>query len=161
MRSWVSASEEETLAVGAALAEELRPDGTLLLSGELGSGKTVLARGVAGALGVPPRAVVSPTFTLIAEHQGEGGRFVHVDLYRLEPGELSRLGLEELLAGEGVKVVEWAERLPFEVRGAISLELSRQPGGGRRIEEVAVPASPRQAAPRNPFQRDQRREDLP
>lgn len=137
-----SASEEETLAAGAALAAELAPDGILLLSGELGSGKTVLARGVARGLGIEPREVQSPTFNLIREHRGSGGILVHVDLYRLEPEETAALGLEELLAGPGVKVVEWAERLPFAVssslRGALWLRLSRRLDGGRDIEEVSA-----------------------
>ena len=129
--------EEETRALGRDLAKELLPDGVLLLSGELGSGKTVLARGIGEGLGLDPREVQSPTFTLIREHQGSGGRLVHVDLYRLEPAEAAALGLEELLAGPGVKVVEWAERLPFAVPRARALRLDRTPDGeGREIVET-------------------------
>ena len=133
--SWTTRSEEETRDLGASLAEELAPDGVLLLSGDLGSGKTVLAQGIARGLGIGPREVQSPTFTLIREHQGSGGRLVHVDLYRLDPSEVPALGLEELLAGRGVKVVEWAERLPFEVPGSRSIRLRRLPEGGREITE--------------------------
>jgi tRNA A37 threonylcarbamoyladenosine biosynthesis protein TsaE len=61
---------------------------------------------------------------------------VHVDLYRLEPEQAAALGLEELLAGPGVKVVEWAERLPERLLGALRLELRRAEGGGREIREV-------------------------
>jgi tRNA threonylcarbamoyladenosine biosynthesis protein TsaE len=137
VRAWRTASEEETQRLGRALGEELMPAGVLLLSGELGSGKTVLARGVAQALGIDPRRVQSPTFTLIAEHEGARGRLVHVDLYRLDPGEISSLGLEELLAGPGVKVVEWAERLPWPVPGAVHLALVRIAGDeGREIREL-------------------------
>ena len=114
----------------------MQPDGVLLLSGDLGAGKTVLARGIGEALGLDPREVQSPTFTLIREHRGSGGRLVHVDLYRLEPEQTGALGLEELLAGPGVKVVEWAERLPFAVPGARTLRLARVEGGeGREITE--------------------------
>ena len=134
-KSWHTRSEGETRALGLTLARELAPDGILLLSGELGSGKTVLARGIGEGLGVDPREVQSPTFTLIREHQGSGGRMVHVDLYRLDPGEVEALGLEELLAGPGVKVVEWAERLPFAVPGARWLRLRRLDGEGREITE--------------------------
>ena len=123
MRRWTTTSEEETLALGRALAGELAPDGVLLLLGELGSGKTVLARGIGQGLGIDPREVQSPTFSLIREHYS---RLIHVDLYRLEPGEVGALGLEELLAGPGVKVIEWAERLPFEVPGALALALERR-----------------------------------
>jgi tRNA A37 threonylcarbamoyladenosine biosynthesis protein TsaE len=61
---------------------------------------------------------------------------VHVDLYRLDPGETEALGLEEMLAGPGVKVVEWAERLPFPVPGARILRLARRLEGGREIQEI-------------------------
>lgn len=129
----VSRDEEGTREVGRALAARLRPDGVLLLTGDLGAGKTVLAQGVAAGLGIDPAEVQSPTYTLIREHQGPRGRLVHVDLYRLEPEEVHDLGLDELLAGPGVKVVEWAERLPFATPGAFRLALTRHPEGGRQI----------------------------
>lgn len=134
-RSWRTAGEGETLALGAELAPELAPDGVLLLSGDLGTGKTVLARGLGGALGIAPAEIQSPTYTLIREHRGPGGALVHVDLYRLEPEEVGRLELEELLAGPGIKVVEWAERLPFPVPGALALRLTRESGEARRIDQ--------------------------
>jgi tRNA threonylcarbamoyladenosine biosynthesis protein TsaE len=133
MRIRQSESEEETRRIGEGLAAELSPDGVLLLEGELGSGKTVLAQGVARGLGIDPREVQSPTFTLIREHQGPRGRLVHVDLCRLAPSEVAGLGLDELLAGPGVKVVEWAERLPEAPRGAARARLRRLPEGGREI----------------------------
>lgn len=135
MRRWVTRTEAETMDLGGALAEELAPDGVLLLSGDLGSGKTVLARGIGRALGVDPREVQSPTFNLIREHEGERGRLLHADLYRLDPEEVGALGLEELLAGPGVKVVEWAERLPFAVPGALALRLARLGSEEREIME--------------------------
>lgn len=133
---WRSAAEEETRRLGAALAAELAPDGVLLLTGDLGAGKTVLAQGVAAGLGIDPRQVRSPTFTLVREHRGERGRLIHVDLYRLRPEEAAALGLDEILAGPGVKVIEWAERLPFAVAGAVRLELRPLPGGGREIRRT-------------------------
>lgn len=135
VRVWRSASEEETRELGALLAAELAPRGVLLLEGDLGSGKTVLAQGVAAGLGIDPRQVQSPTYTLIREHRGARGLLVHADLYRLEPEEAAALGLEELAAGEAVVVVEWAERLPFALPGARRLRLARLPGGGREIVE--------------------------
>lgn len=139
VKSWVTATEEETRALGRELARDLVPDGVLLLSGDLGSGKTVLARGIGQALGLDPREVQSPTFNLIREHRGSEGRLVHVDLYRLDPGDVGALGLEELLAGPGVKVIEWAERLPFPVPGARVLRLSRLDGDRRQIVEDEDP----------------------
>ena len=136
MTRWTTRSEEETQGLGRQLGRELAPDGVLLLSGDLGAGKTVLTRGIGEALGLAAGEIQSPTFTLIREHRGSGGRLVHVDLYRLSSDEASALGLEELLAGPGVKVVEWAERLPFAVPGARALRLSRIAGGeGREIVE--------------------------
>jgi tRNA threonylcarbamoyl adenosine modification protein YjeE len=114
----------------------------LLLTGELGSGKTVLARGVAAALGIDPRQVLSPSFNLIREHRGAAGhppRLVHVDLYRLEPQEAAALGLDEVLAGAGVKVVEWAERLPEAPPAGpatLALHLRRLPGGEGGEREI-------------------------
>ena len=114
-RNWRSGSAEETRSLGRELAEELLPDGTLLLHGDLGSGKTVLAQGVAQGLGIDPAQVQSPSFVLIREHRGTRGSLCHVDLYRIESSELAAIGLEETLADPGVKVVEWAERIDFRV----------------------------------------------
>lgn len=136
MRLWRAADEAATLAVGVELAAELEPDGILLVDGALGAGKTVLARGVATALGVAPAEVQSPTFTLIREHEGSRGRFVHLDLYRLDPAEIGELGIEELLAGVGVKVVEWAERLGFVPEQALRLEIVVDAAGVRELREI-------------------------
>lgn len=133
---WESRSEEETLAVGAELAERLIPDGALLLWGDLGSGKTVLTQGLALALGFERREIQSPTYTLIHEYERHGVRFVHADLYRLEADQVDALGLEEVLAGPGVKVVEWADRLPFPAAGALELRIIVRADGARRIEAV-------------------------
>jgi tRNA threonylcarbamoyladenosine biosynthesis protein TsaE len=141
-RRWVTRGAAETERLGAALAAELAPDGVLLLSGELGSGKTVLVRGLAGALGIDPRQVLSPTFNLIREHRGAAGRLAHLDLYRLAPEETAGLGLDEVFAGGGVKAVEWAERLPWPpplpLAGAplVALRLRRLPEAGDDAREV-------------------------
>ena len=148
MRTWRTATEAETEALGASLAAELQPDGVLFLSGDLGSGKTVLTRGLARGLGIDPREVQSPTFTLIREHAQS--RLIHIDLYRLEPEDAETLGLDELLAGPGVKVVEWAERLPPSLRAQATLELHlHRIEGGREIHEVLHPG-PSLHYPENP-----------
>ena len=134
---WTSRSERETEAIGAELASRL-PDGTvLLLSGDLGAGKTVLVRGLACALGVDRRQVQSPSYGLIHEYQGGTVPVVHVDLYRLEPEDVPSLGLDELLAGPGLKAVEWAERLPETPPRAVRVTLAAE-GESRRIELRAV-----------------------
>lgn len=137
MRSWRSRHEAETRELGARLAVELEPDGVLLLTGDLGAGKTVLVQGLAAALGIDPRQVQSPTFTVVREHQGERCALAHIDLYRLEPEEAAALGIEELLAGPGIKAVEWAERLPCPVADGLWLEIRRQ-GEERSIRQRRI-----------------------
>jgi len=132
MRRWRSASAAATEAVGHELAAELAPDGVLLLAGGLGAGKTVLVRGLAAGLGIAVSEIQSPTFTLMRSHQGGSCSLLHVDLYRLEPADIPDIGLEEALYGAGVKAVEWAERLPFSVPGALHLELRRGRHGDER-----------------------------
>jgi tRNA threonylcarbamoyladenosine biosynthesis protein TsaE len=136
LERWSTGSEEETLALGARLAARLHPDRVLLLEGPMGAGKTVLTRGIARGLGIDPREIQSPTFTLVHHHRGEGGaELVHLDLYRLSPDEVAGLGLEEILAGPGIKVVEWAERLPEPPPGALRV-VARSLGECRREFEL-------------------------
>ena len=134
-----SKSPAETEAIGALLARELAPHGTLLLRGGLGAGKTVLVRGLARGLGIDPDEIQSPTFVLVRQHSGNGVRLVHVDLYRLTPDEVAAEGIEELLHGPGVKAVEWAERLPFEVPGAVVVEIEAV-GEEREVRRLDGPA---------------------
>jgi tRNA threonylcarbamoyladenosine biosynthesis protein TsaE len=136
-RFWTT-SEAETVAAGRTIAATLPLDGVLLLSGDLGAGKTVLTRGVAEHLGIAREEIQSPTFTLIREHEGEGGRLIHADLYRLDPDQVDALGLDELLAGPGIKVIEWAERLPYEIQGAVSVEILREERDGILGREIVV-----------------------
>jgi tRNA threonylcarbamoyladenosine biosynthesis protein TsaE len=107
-----TASEAETIALGERLAHELPRHGVVLLIGNLGAGKTTLAKGIVNGLGAgAPDEVSSPTFTLIHEY-GEG-RVYHVDLYRLdEPREVATLGLEEIFERDAVVLIEWGERFP-------------------------------------------------
>ena len=102
-------SEHETEAAGARLAGSLRAGDVVLLYGDLGAGKTAFTRGLARGLGIDPADVSSPTFTLIQEYHGRLTLY-HVDLYRLDEREVDDLGLEELVLGDGVVVIEWAER---------------------------------------------------
>lgn len=107
----VTHSADETMAFGRDLARRLPPKATLLLIGNLGAGKTTLAKGIVEGLGAaPPDEVSSPTFTLIHEYSPQ---VYHIDLYRLdtEP-EVATLGLEELFDREAVILIEWGERFP-------------------------------------------------
>jgi tRNA threonylcarbamoyladenosine biosynthesis protein TsaE len=142
MRSWRTRSVAETRRLGERLAAQVAPDGLVLLFGELGSGKTALTQGIARGLGIAPAEVQSPTFTLVREHAGSGGRLVHIDLYRLETDQVADLGLEELLAVPAVKVIEWADRLPSPPRADLALRLARPTDGDTRtIEELATSAA--------------------
>ena len=106
-----TASEEETIALGEQLASRLPSRCVVLLIGNLGAGKTTLAKGLAKGLGAAaPEEVSSPTFTLIHEY---GPRVYHIDLYRIEnERQLRTLGLDELLDRDAVILVEWGERFP-------------------------------------------------
>ena len=105
-----STSAEATQAAGARLAEELGPGDVVALTGELGAGKTCFTQGLARGLGVTGRAV-SPTFVLVNEYRGRLPVH-HVDAYRTASlTELLDLGLEDLFGGDGVTIVEWADKL--------------------------------------------------
>lgn len=105
-------SEDETISLGETLARQLPPRSVVLLIGNLGAGKTTLAKGIVRGLGAAEvEEVSSPTFTLIHEY-GEG-RVFHIDLYRIDDArELRTLGLDELLDRDAVVLVEWGERFP-------------------------------------------------
>lgn len=123
-----------TFALGWHLGKLLGPGDIIILTGELGAGKTTLAQGLARGLGVKG-AVTSPTFTLIQEHQGRLP-FYHVDVYRLEdPAAALELGLEEYFFGEGVTAVEWGERLGELLPPAyLEISLEYDPSGtGRQV----------------------------
>jgi tRNA threonylcarbamoyladenosine biosynthesis protein TsaE len=130
-----TASAEETEAIGAELAGRLEAGDVVLLQGDLGSGKTTLARGVARALGVS-RPVTSPTFTIGNRYEGAGGPVSHVDLYRLaglaaeEPGLL-----EDYLAAGGIALVEWPQHATGELpQASVAVTLAHRGGDRRRIE---------------------------
>ena len=107
---FISHSEQDTLKLGQALGEKISPGVTVLLYGDLGTGKTVLIRGVGEALKIS--GVRSPSFTLINEYESPTGIFlIHSDLYRLEESNVFALGLEEFAgASDSVLFIEWPER---------------------------------------------------
>jgi len=109
----VTHSPDDTHRLGSLFGAHLSRGIILGLIGELGSGKTVFIQGLAEGLGVPrDYYITSPTFTLINEYPGRH-RLYHVDLYRLEdPDAIEDIGLYDLLRGDGVVAIEWADRLP-------------------------------------------------
>jgi len=110
--TFISNSPPETEAIGRQLAEDVDAGSVLALKGELGSGKTLFTKGLVAGLG-SSAAVTSPTFTIVHEYQG--GRFpvYHFDFFRLENREAAaRLGLDDYFFGDGLSVIEWADRFP-------------------------------------------------
>ena len=126
-------SEDETAALARDLAATLRAGDVLLLSGNLGAGKTAFVRGLAEGLGLDPRDVSSPTFTLVHEYRGGRLTLYHVDLYRLERAATEDLGLEELGARDGVLAIEWPDRLTHSLPAAKTLHLEIVDDQTRRI----------------------------
>ena len=129
MTEILSASEDDTASAGETLGRTLRPGEVVLLHGALGAGKTAFVRGLARGLDADPDEVSSPTFTLIQQYAGRVTLY-HVDLYRLESREVDDLGLDELIAGDGVVAIEWAER--WNMRPAGAIDVSIDDGGADR-----------------------------
>ena len=128
-----SNSEAETRAIAAALAPSLSAGSVVLLSGDLGAGKTAFVRGLAAGLGIDPDEVTSPTFTLVHEYRGGRLPLIHVDLYRLDRAELDEIGLDPDLAVVGVTAVEWSERLSRPITGAVTVHIADRGGDSREI----------------------------
>jgi len=132
----LSKSEEQTYNFAKTLAESLTIPAHILLHGDLGAGKTIFAKGLADGFGVEDvDQVSSPTFTLINQYAGRV-KIYHIDLYRIEPGALDGLGLEEIFDDANAAViVEWAERLgAFETPGAVRVFLSYVDERSRKID---------------------------
>jgi tRNA threonylcarbamoyladenosine biosynthesis protein TsaE len=111
----VSHSSLHTERLGERLAAHAEPGDVIALWGELGAGKTVLARGIAIGLGIDEDTVTSPTFIILHEHFGGRLPLYHLDLYRLDPSQLGSTGWEEALDAGGVTVIEWPDRAGDEL----------------------------------------------
>jgi tRNA threonylcarbamoyladenosine biosynthesis protein TsaE len=138
----VTRGEEETRDLAAGLARRLPPGAVVLLSGELGAGKTVFVKGLAAGLGLEPGDVTSPTFALVHEYgpMGSAPVLVHADLYRIpEGGSIADLGLDE--RGGAVVVVEWPHpALASGREWRVSIAFGE---GGARLIDVAPPRAER------------------
>ena len=126
-------SEEETAALARDLAATLQAGDVLLLSGQLGAGKTAFVRGLAEGLGIDPGEVSSPTFTIVHEYRGGRLTLYHVDLYRLERAATDDLGLDELGDRDGVLAIEWPDRLTHSFADARTVRLEIIDDQTRRI----------------------------
>ncbi len=134
-RIYHTESEDETVALGEKLATELPTTAVVLLIGQLGAGKTTLAKGIVKGLGAAaPDDVSSPTFTLIHEYTPS---VYHIDLYRLDTAaQVATLGLEEIFDRRAVVLIEWGERFP-ELMPAERVDI-RLTGTGECSREIEV-----------------------
>jgi tRNA threonylcarbamoyladenosine biosynthesis protein TsaE len=136
-----TASGEETIELGRRIAATLPSRAVILLIGNLGAGKTTLAKGIVNGLGAAaPDEVSSPTFTLIHEYRVSGNRasVYHIDLYRLDRAEqVATLGLDEIFDRDAVVLIEWGERFPqLMPAGRIEIRLTALDDDRREIEVV-------------------------
>ena len=131
----ITHSAEETVVWGRAFAKSLQAPVLVLLSGELGSGKTTLTKGiVAGLNAAEEDEVTSPTFTLLHEY-GAGGKVFHGDLYRVESfHDFETLGLEDVFAKPAIVILEWSEKFPLKTEWPqVRVRLEHLGGDARRI----------------------------
>ena len=131
---FVSHTPEETLEIGRTIGAKCKSGTVVSLRGSLGAGKTVIANGVAEALGIKD-AIVSPTFTLIQEYQGTKLQLFHMDLYRLSgTDEFEMIGGEEMLYGKAVVLIEWSEKIEEMLPdGTVFITIDIQPNQDRVI----------------------------
>jgi len=131
----ITHSEDETIELGRRIARDLPSHTVVLLIGNLGAGKTTLAKGIISALtATEPEDICSPTFTLI--HEYGDAKVYHIDLYRLEtPEQVATLGLDEIFDRDAVVLIEWGERFPALLpKKRIEIRLTPTEGDSRRIE---------------------------
>ena len=133
MNQLKTSAAEETRNAGRHLGNTLKPGDVVALCGPLGAGKTVFVQGVAESLDIE-EPVTSPTYTLISEYSGRLPLY-HMDLYRLgSPEEFTWLGVDEMLNGEGITLIEWGERAGEELpERTITVQIEISDNGGRII----------------------------
>lgn len=140
MNQYLCRDESDTEAAGRAIARTLAPDAIVHLVGDLGAGKTLLARAIAMELGANPRDVASPTFAIVHEYPiARGAPIIHIDGYRLSESrrEWLEIGIPELLVGPGVKLIEWPKRDFAEFEDSHVEITIRVDDDGRRVIEVS------------------------
>lgn len=136
-----TSTEPETEHAGEALGRSLAAGDVVLLFGDLGAGKTAFVRGMARGIGANPDDVSSPTFTIVQEYPGRSAMLYHVDLYRLESAEIDDLGLDDLVSGDGIVAIEWAERWTGRPDDVTEVRLEHR-GDDRRAIHIRPRVSP-------------------
>ena len=134
-------SEKDTYDFGSALGKNLAAGDVVLLTGDLGAGKSVVARGIAYAHGITG-AMPSPTFVLMIPYEGDTNVY-HFDLYRMDdPDEFYQAGLQEYIGGDGIAVIEWPQMAELEPAGAVKVEVLRsERDDDERIIHIDAPES--------------------
>lgn len=135
-REFITKSSEETIALGRELAASLAPPKLVVLTGDLGAGKTTLVKGIAeGFQAAAEEDVTSPTFTLIHEYCGPAATVYHIDLYRIDtPRELDTLAIDDLMTDNSVLLVEWGEKFErFNRNRDVEIQLTRVCENERKI----------------------------
>ena len=138
----ISASPQETIALGERIAGQLKPGSVVALQGGLGSGKTCLTKGVALGLGIG-ETITSPTYTIVSEYTG-AVTFYHIDAYRLSDEEdIEQLGLGELIGGGGISVIEWSDRVKKSLpEDSVKIEIEITGNEKRLIRICGMEVSP-------------------
>ena len=121
------------MAVASELAGTLNAGDIILLTGNLGAGKTAFVRGLAAGLGIDPGEVSSPTFTIVHEYRGGRLTLYHADLYRLDRTATEEIGLEEMGVRDGVLAIEWPDRLTHALPNARAVSLEIVDDATRRV----------------------------
>lgn len=140
VREFTTNSPEETIAAGRELASLLHPPKLVVLTGDLGAGKTTLVKGIAqGFHAASEEDVTSPTFTLIHEYRGPSATLYHIDLYRIDtPRELDTLALDDLITENSILLIEWGEKFPrFQRERDLEILLERISQNKRKIKVIS------------------------
>ena len=137
MTTWICSTEEETAAAGREIARLLPPDATVHLIGDLGAGKTFLVRAIAAELGADANEVASPSFAIVHEYPlPSRPPIIHIDGYRLSdrPREWMEIGIPELLAGPGIKLIEWPKPAFEQYEDShVEITITADPSGTRKV----------------------------
>ncbi len=135
-KEYLTRSPEETIALGRELAQSLQPPQIVVLTGDLGAGKTTLIKGLAeGFKAESQENVTSPTFTLIHEYRGPKATLYHIDLYRVDsPRQLETLGIDDLRDDRSLILLEWGEKFErFQKEADAEIKIKSQGEQDRKI----------------------------
>ena len=129
-----SESPEETYEIGRRLGSEAAPGSVYALVGDLGAGKTIFTKGFAAGLGISD-TITSPTFTIMQVYENGRLPLYHFDVYRIsDPEEMYEIGFDEYILGDGVSLIEWADRIPELLpKETVRISITRDPGRGENV----------------------------